>query len=102
MPDFFQNAVHTQILLLTIGHEFHHVIRRTTQCLADFAHGFNRDVFIPGHFGNDIVADARNPFKVFLFHIPVNQQFSESFIAYIHTISLDSNRSCTENGNSRL
>ena len=69
---------HTKALSnLTVGCEFHYVIRRTVQCFADLSHGFNRDIFIPGHFGNDIVADARSLFKVFLLHIPVNQQFPE-------------------------
>lgn len=58
-------------------------------------------IFIPGHFGNNIVADARSFFKVFLFHVPVYQQFPELFIAYIHTVSLDSNRIYWENRNSR-
>ena len=69
---------HTKALSnLTVGCEFHYVIRRTVQCFADLSHGFNRDIFIPGHFENDIVADARSLFKVFLLHIPVNQQFPE-------------------------
>ena len=86
---------------LTVGREFHYVIRRTVQCFADLTHGFNRDIFIPCHFGNDIVADACSLFKVFLFHIPVDQQFPELFIAYIHTVSLDSNRINSQNRNSR-
>ena len=85
---------------LTVGREFHYVIRRTVQCFVDLFHGFNRDVLISGHFGNYIVADARSLFKVFLFHIPVYQQFPELFIAYIHTVSLDSNRINSQNRNS--
>ena len=64
---------------LTVGCEFHYVIRRTVQCFADLTHGFNRDIFISGHFENDIVADTRSLFRVFLFHIPADQQFPELF-----------------------
>ena len=70
---------HTKALSnLTVGCEFHYVIRRTVQCFADLTHGFNRDVL------NNIVADTRRLFKILLFHIPVNQQFPELFIAYFY------------------
>ena len=86
---------------LAVGCEFHYVIRRTVQCFADLTHGFDRDIFIPGHFGNDIVADARSLCQVLFFHIPVDQQFPEFFVTYINTVSLDSNRIYSENRNSR-
>ena len=64
---------------LAVGHEFHYVIRRTIQRFADFSHGFNRDVFISDHFGNDIVADARSLFQV-LFFISLSISNFQSFL----------------------
>lgn len=86
--------------VLTVGHKFHHIIQRTPQCFADLSHGFNRDVFISGHLENDLVADTLGLFKIFLFHIPVDQQFPKLFIAYIYTVSLNSIRIYSKNRNS--
>lgn len=85
---------------LAVGCEFHYVIRRTVQCFADLTHGFDRDIFIPGHLENDLVADTLGLFKIFLFHIPVDQQFPKLFIAYIYTVSLNSIRIYSKNRNS--
>ena len=64
---------------LAVGNEFHYVIRRAIQRFADFSHGFNRDVFISDHFGNDIVADARSLFQV-LFFISLSTSNFQSFL----------------------
>ncbi len=52
---------------LTVGHGFPQVIRRTFPCFADLSHGFNRDIFIPGHFGKDIAADTAAFLRSFFF-----------------------------------
>ena len=64
---------------LAVGHEFHYVIRRTIQRFADFSHGFNRDVFISDHFGNDIVAAARSLLQGLSFSYPCRSAISRVF-----------------------
>lgn len=48
-----------------------------------------------------MAVDTHSLFKVFLFHIPVDRQIPEPFIAYIHTFDLGLNRIYSENRNSR-
>ena len=71
-------------LLILFRHKFHNIIHTAAEDFADFAEGFDGDVFALAHFGDGIVTDIRRFREVFFLHIVVDQKLPKFFIADSH------------------